>query len=92
MTFEDRAYRRLDNLLSGLEDNILGLDDREVTSESTQLFGSIQGVRAVIDDNLAFRISTKDASFKNEVRRAPGRADEFRYEFHNNGSAKQHGR
>ena len=81
MTFEDRAYRRLDNLLTGLEDNILGLDDREVTSESTQLFGRIQGVRAVIDDNLEFRISTKDASLKNEVRRTRGRADKVRYEF-----------
>ena len=42
------AYIRLHQLLSGLEDNILRLDDREVLSESNQLFGNEQHIRALL--------------------------------------------
>ena len=52
-----RSYRDLDNLLTGLEQDILDLDDRELNTETELLFGRVQVVRDVIEDGLQSRVS-----------------------------------
>ena len=73
MSVEEPGYRRLDKLLSGLEETILRLDDREVISESNQLFGSGQNVRAILDANLQFPTSIKGTPPNQGLDRVHGR-------------------
>ena len=73
MSIEKPAYRRLDKLLSGLEQNILRLDDREVISESKQLFGSGRHVREILDANLQYPIPVKETLPNQGVARVHGR-------------------
>ena len=52
MRNEKHTYQYLDNLLSGLEEGILDLDDQQIDVESIQFFGSIRDVRDVIATSL----------------------------------------
>ena len=75
------GYSRLDNLLAGLEEDVLGLDDREVVAETTQLFGSGQDVRATIRDILQSHGHVDEESPTHAVRLIHERRKESRSQF-----------
>lgn len=52
-----RGYRGLDNLLSGLEQDILELDRRGLDAETGLFFGRVQGVQDIIESSLRFQFS-----------------------------------
>ncbi|MCY4560110.1 MAG: hypothetical protein OXF79_27860 [Chloroflexi bacterium] len=57
MTSRKRSYRNLDNLLAGLEQDILELDDRELDADTGRFFGSGRSARDVIAAGLRSRVS-----------------------------------
>ena len=57
MTSEKRSYRGLDNLLAGLEQDILDLDDRDLDTGTDRVFSSGRSARDVIADGLRSRVS-----------------------------------
>ena len=52
MTSKKWSYRDLDNLLAGLEQDILDLDDRQMETRTERFFGSIRSVRDVVATGL----------------------------------------
>ena len=57
MTSEKPSYRDLDNLLTGLEQDILHLDDQQLEAHADQFFGSVRSIRDVIATGLQSRVS-----------------------------------
>ena len=57
MTNENRSYRGLDNLLAGLEQGILDLNDRELDADTDRFFGRVRSVRDVIATGLRSHVS-----------------------------------
>lgn len=57
MTSEKRSYRSLDNLLAGLEQDILDLDDRDLDAGTDRFFGSVRSARNVIADGLRSHVA-----------------------------------
>ncbi len=74
-----RSYRDLDNLLTGLEQDILDLDDRELTTETELLFGCVQVVRDVIEDGLQSRVSVDQPFSDRRATQSPARPETVPY-------------
>ena len=70
MTSEKRSYRDLDNLLTGLEQDILDLDDRQLEARADRFFGSVRSVRDVIATGLRSRVSVDRPSTDRGAARA----------------------
>ena len=80
MTNEKRSYRGLDNLLAGLEQDILDLDDRELDAETDLFFGRVRGARDVIANGLRSRVSVDQPSSDHGAARAHGRPETVPYD------------
>ena len=80
MTNEIRSYRNLDNLLAGLEQDILDQDDQELDAETARFFGSIRSGRDVIANALRSRVSVDQPSTNRGAARAHGRPETVPYE------------
>ena len=80
MTNEERSYRGLDNLLTGLEQDILDLDDRELDAETDRFFGSVRSVRDVIANGLRSRVSLDQSSTDRGAAQAQGGPETVPYE------------
>ena len=70
MTSEERSYRDLDNLLAGLEQDILDLDDGQMEARTDRFFGNVRSVREVIAAGLRSRVSVDRASTDHGAARA----------------------
>ena len=73
MISEERSYRDLDNLLAGLEQDILDLDDGQLEAPTDLFFGSVRSVRDVIAAGLRSRASVDRPSTDHGAARAPRR-------------------
>ena len=70
MTSETPSYRDLDNLLTGLEQDILHLDDQQLEARADQFFGSVRSIREVIATGLQSRVSVDRPSTAHSAARA----------------------
>ncbi len=57
-----KEQHHLDALLSGLENEILKLDDFEILSEDANLFSHIEDIRALVNSNIHTFLSMDDSS------------------------------
>ena len=69
MTDEKWSYRDLDNLLAGLEQDILDLDDRKLETRTERFFGSARSVRDVVATGLRSRAAVDGPSTDHGVAR-----------------------
>ena len=67
MKDERHAYICLDNLLAGLEEGILALDDKELNVNSMQLFGNVGDVQATIATGMRVGMLAKGLPDNHEV-------------------------
>ena len=70
MTSEKPSYRDLDNLLTGLELDILHLDDQHLEARADPFFGSVRSIRDVIATGLQSHVSVDRPSTAHGAARA----------------------
>ena len=75
MTREMRSYRDLDNLLAGLEQDILDLDNRQLETRTERFFGSVQSVRDVVATGLRSRAAVDGPFTEHGAARARQRSE-----------------
>lgn len=81
MISRDDKQRRLDSLLSGIEDELFRIDDHTVLSEDEDMFADIEHVRALIQSQIGAHLSNNLPHSESNLEKLSSKSQSKRLEF-----------